>query len=226
MAEWWYNSTYHSSIRMSPFEAMYGYPPVQVQFHQLVSGGTGDLNQFVQSRASMLAAIKVNLTLAKERMKHFADLKRSEREFNVGDWVFLKLHPYRQSSLAMRTNQKLAPRFYGPFQISSKIGQVAYRLNLPPQSLIHPTFHVSLLKKKVGQADVVEPTLPPVGTDGQLLRNPIAILDRKVFKKDNRMGIQVLLRWEGLNSDDATWEDWDKIKKQYPAHILEKLSVV
>lgn len=148
MEQWQYNSMLHSSIRMSPFKVTYGHPPVQVQFYQLVSGGTGDLQQFVQSRASMLAAIKVNLTLAKERMKHFADLKRSGREFTVGGWVFLKSHPYKQSSLAMRINQKLAPRFYGPFQISSNIGQVAHKLNLPLQSLIHPTFHVSLLKRR------------------------------------------------------------------------------
>lgn len=98
----------------------------------------------------MLAAIKINLTLAKERMKWFSDLKRTKREFVVGDWVFLKLHPYRQVSVAMRSDQKLAPRFYGPFKILHRVDSVACTLGLPSGSLIHPTFHGSLLKKQLG----------------------------------------------------------------------------
>lgn len=64
-------------------------PPKQVQFHQVVTKTASNVHQFLQSRNAMLAAIKINLTLAKEQIKMFADLKRSEREFSVGDWVFL-----------------------------------------------------------------------------------------------------------------------------------------
>jgi hypothetical protein len=80
-------------------------------------------------------------------MKNQADKHRSERSFEVGDWVFLKLQPYEQSSLAPRANQKLAFKFFGPYQIAAKVDSVAYKLSLPASAHIHPVFHVSLLKK-------------------------------------------------------------------------------
>lgn len=64
-------------------------------------------------------------------MKHYADEGRSEREFAVGDWVFLRLQPYKQTTIALQRNMKLAPRFYGPYQVLERIGPVAYRLQLP-----------------------------------------------------------------------------------------------
>lgn len=83
-------------------------------------------------------------------MKSFADKKRTEISFTKGQWVFVKLQPYHQHSVALRKNFKLAMRYYGPFQIERKIGQVAYKLKLPLGAKIHPVFHVSLLKKCEG----------------------------------------------------------------------------
>ena len=76
-------------------------------------------------------------------MKRQADKHRSERSFAVGDWVFLKVQPYVQSSLARRANQKLSFRFFGPYKILERIGAAAYKLALPSSSSIHHVFHVS-----------------------------------------------------------------------------------
>jgi hypothetical protein len=76
-------------------------------------------------------------------MKRQADKGRSERQFQVGDQVYLKLQPYVQSSLAPRSNQKLAFKFFGPYPVVRRIGSVAYKLKLPDDSSIHPVFHVS-----------------------------------------------------------------------------------
>lgn len=87
---------------------------------------------------------------SQERMKHYADKGRSDGEFIVGDLVYLKLQP------ADFSGQQKAPqtkRYYGPFEITEKTGTLAYRLKLPEGSLIHPVFHVSPLKKKVGWGD-------------------------------------------------------------------------
>ena len=88
----------------------------------------------------MIDLIKQHLHCAKQRMKRQADENRSEREFQLDDWVFLKLQPYVQSSLADRSNQKLAFKYFGPFHIIERIGSVAYKLELPASSSIHPVF--------------------------------------------------------------------------------------
>lgn len=126
--------------------------------------------------------------------------------------------------MAIRSNQILAPQFYGPFQIIRHIGPMAYKLRLPPRTLIHPTFHVSLLKKQLGHNERTETILPPVGTDGEVIRYPITLLQRRVFKKQNRAGVEVLVQWAGLPASAATWEDLELLEKQFPCHILTHLS--
>ena len=80
-------------------------------------------------------------------MKIYANRLRIERSFVEGDWVFLRLQPYRQKTVAMRSNLKHSPRFYGPLQVIKKIGEVAYKLDLPVDAKIHLVFYVSCLKK-------------------------------------------------------------------------------
>ena len=79
-------------------------------------------------------------------MKQQADQHRTEREFELVDWVFIRLQPYKQLSLKKQGKNKLAPKFYGPYQIVQKISNVAYELKLPETSRIHNVFHVSNLK--------------------------------------------------------------------------------
>lgn len=83
-------------------------------------------------------------------MKVQADKKRTELVFQTGDWVYLKLQAYCQSSVQRRTSQKLSPLYYGPFLIIERLGTIAYRLALPAEARIHPIFHVSLLKRAPG----------------------------------------------------------------------------
>lgn len=137
-------------------------------------------------------------------MKQYVDSKRSEREFVVGDMVFLKLQPYRQTSVAMRRNLKLAARFYGPYDVIRKLGPVAYELKLPPSSKIHPVFHVSQLKKKIGDRVIPSQEPPFCSDDGQILAEPVAILDRKMVKKGNKVVVQVLVQWANLSREEAT----------------------
>ena len=89
-------------------------------------------------------------------MKQQADQHRNKRSFDVGDWVFLWLQPYKQMSLKKAKNDnKLSPKFYGPYKVFQKIGTMAYKLELHAYSQVHPVFHVSCLKKVIGDKILV-----------------------------------------------------------------------
>lgn len=104
----------------------------------------------IKERNVILEELKSNLCKAQNRMKRQADKKRREVEFGIGEYVFLKLQPYRFLSLTSRPNKKLSPHFYEPYEILERVGQVAYRLKLLETTKIHPIFHVLQLKRHLG----------------------------------------------------------------------------
>jgi hypothetical protein len=154
-----------------------------------------------------------HLSGAKHRMKKQADQHRSERSFQVGDTVYLKLQPYVQTSLAPRSHQKLAFHFFGPFRILERIGSVAYKLDLPPHSAVHPVFHVSQLKKTVGATNQVTPALP---SDFALRLTPEQVLQTRVVRRGHHSVQQVLIKWNNLPSTLATWEDYEAFRQEFP----------
>lgn len=151
------------------------------------------MNEMLNNRQEVLRQLKENLRKSQERMKLYADSHRTERQFKAGDWVYLKIQPYRQVTIAGMKNQKLNPKFFGPYEIIEKIGAVAYRLNLPPESSIHPVFHVSQLKARVRDYQAVSPTIPVIGSHPPFPIQPLAILARRMAKKRNAVETQVLI---------------------------------
>ena len=83
-------------------------------------------------------------------------MHRQYVKFEIGDWVYLKLHPHRQQSVAQHINQTIAPCYYGPLQIEERFGPVAYKLKLPASSKIHPMFHASLKLRAVLEKDMLK----------------------------------------------------------------------
>ncbi|KAJ4801231.1 polyprotein [Rhynchospora pubera] len=215
VAEYWYNTSYHTSLKCTPFEALYGYAPPHMELGNPPITSIEPVDTYLKERAIVLQKLREQLQRAQGRMKFFADKNRTERELEVGDLVYLKLQPYRQTSVAVRKCLKLSSRYYGPFVVLEKIGAVAYRLQLPPGSQIHPIFHVSQLKKRIGK-HVPAPSLPLVGTDGEIRVEPVVILDRKIINRNGTPVAQVLVRWSNLPDEASTWEDYLFIKKRFP----------
>lgn len=216
LAEWWYNTTYHSATKTTPYYAVYGQEPPDHTFCLSRPSSVAEVDCWMRERETIIRKLREHLSQAQQRMVHYANKGRSEREFGVGDWVFLRLQPYKQTTVALHRNMKLAPRFFGPYQVQERIGSVAYKLKLPDAAKIHPTFHVSLLKKKLGAHAIAQPTLPPVGPEGTLQLEPVAVLDRKMVKRGNRAVVQWLVQWANSFPEDATWVDHSEIQAKYP----------
>lgn len=159
--------------------------------------------------------IQENLEKAQHRMKSFADAKRIERTFETREMVYLKPQPYRQGSVALRRNLKLALKFYGSYKILEKIVSVAYRLELSNSSRIHLTFHVSHLKKYIGTT-TTNTILPTTRQDGTTDIGPLRILEQRIVQNREEWSINILFSGKNCSIDEATWEDEELLKQNYP----------
>ena len=175
------------------------------------------LSDWLSERRLMSDLVHQHLLRAKARMKRQTDKNRSEQVFQEGDWVFLKAQPYVQSSLAARANQKLAFKFFGPYKVISRIGSVAYKLQLPGASLVHPVFHVSQLKKMVGDHHQVTEALPDILFQWSILE---AILQRRSVMHGVRPVSQLLIKWSNVPASLATWEDATAPRQQFPNAVV------
>ena len=123
--------------------------------------------------------LKDNLQVAQNQQKQYANKHREERTFQVDDLVYFRFHPYKRTSLKRNGAEKINPRYYGPYKVIQKIGEVAYELELPKGSKIHNLFHVSCLNKYTGQQIVILDTLPPLDDEGQLTLIPEKVLNTR-----------------------------------------------
>ena len=118
-----------------------------------------------------------------------------------------------QSSLAQRSNQKLAFKFFRPYRILARVGAVAYRLELLASSSVHPVFHVSQLKQSVGAHRSVT-SHPP--SEAVLWSVPEKILQTRSITKGTRSITQGFIQWSNLPKSLATWEDLEFLRQQFP----------
>jgi len=216
LAELWYNSSHHSAIGCSPFKALYGCEANLGAIPVLNEDTPEDVRLVINNREMHLAALKHHMARAQNRMKQYADKKRSDHTFAVGDKVLLKLQPYTQSSVANRPYPKLSFKYFGPYQVLDRVRSVAYKLQLPPGSQIHNVFHISQLKPFTANYSPVFEKLP-VLTDLQASSAvPKQIVDRRLVKKGNAAITQVKVTWTELPATICTWEDYNVLKQRFP----------
>ncbi|XP_073121918.1 uncharacterized protein [Henckelia pumila] len=154
---------------------------------------------------------------AQRRQKSYADHRRRDLEFSVGDHVFVRVAPMN-GVMRFGKKGKLAPRFIGPFEILNRVGALAYRVALPPNlDGVHNFFHVSMLRKYVlnpSHVLSIEPLqLSPIM---KYEERPIRILDRQERRLRNKSIPMIKVRWQNHSDEEATWEAEADIRTRYP----------
>eukprot|EP00253_Pinus_taeda_P033862 PITA_33862 len=214
-AEWWYNTNYHATTKVTPYEAIYGQLPPSPTSYIKGCSKVQAVDQLLQNHTTMLANLSKNLHQAQNCMKQQVDQHRSERQFQEGDQVFFRLQPYKQTSLKEKGCQKLSPKFYGPYRVLQCIGEVAYKLTFPPTAKSHPFFHVSCLKKVIGNNCRIQISLPELDEEGSIWLQPEQVLDTRERHLRGRMIKEVLVKWKDTSLEDAIWE-LATIHQQFP----------
>jgi hypothetical protein len=145
--EFSYNNSYQAILKMSPFEALYGRNcRTPLHWDQPGKRQVFGLEILLEAEEN-IRMVRKNLKAAQSKQRSYADTRRRERSFEVGDYVYLKVSPIRGTK-RFGVKGKLAPRYIGSYQIQARRGEVAYQLILPEDlSAVHDVFHVSQLKK-------------------------------------------------------------------------------
>jgi hypothetical protein len=216
-AEFSYNNSYQSSLKMAPFEALYGgrcRTP-------LYWSETGESQLFgpeiIKEAERQVQVVRENLRVAQSRQKSYADTRRRELTFEEGDYVYLKVSPIR-GLRRFKVKGKLSPRYIGLFKILEWKGEVAYQLELPARlSDVHNVFHVSQLKKCLR---VPEEQLPleeqDVQEDLTYEEHPIQILDTAERITRSKRIRMCRVQWSHHSEDEATWEREDELQADFP----------
>jgi hypothetical protein len=213
-AEIAYNSAKNLSTGFSPFYLDHGaeasLPSNLLHGKYLPESGNAKVEEVLEELGETLKVVQINLQKAQERQKKYADIKRKEEEYAVGDRVLLDT-----SDIHFTTGtKKLLDRFIGPYKIIERIGKVAYKLDLPIKFRLHPVFHIAKLRKALEsddfpgreQLDRPDPVLKLDGEDAWYV-------DRVINKRKRGNKIQYLVVGEGYPEWEATWEDSSRLKE-------------
>jgi hypothetical protein len=214
-AEFSYNNSYQESLKMVPFEMLYGHRCRTPLFWN----ETGEWRIFaldiLQEAEKQVHMVRENLWVAQSRQKSYADHRRRELIFEVGDFVYLKVSPMR-GLLRFKVWGKLAPSFIGSFKILEKKGEAAYQLELSPQlSDVHDVFHVSQLKKCL---HVPEEQIPMEDLDAKDLsyqEYPIKILETSKRVTRNKRIKMCKVQWSHHTEEEVTWEWEEELKAEF-----------
>jgi hypothetical protein len=214
-AEYCYNTSFQSVLKETPFRVVYGHAPPPLIPFQAGAARVVAVDRQLKERDEFLTEIKDRLRQAQELMKASHDSKHRPLEFQVGQWVWLRLNSHTAIAIKDGAPSKLQPKYYGPYEVIEKVGTLAYCLRLPSKARIHDVFHVVFLKQFDGSPPMAVPSLPPI-VHGCAIPQP----DQVVCARPTKLW-ELLVRWQGGSAVEATCEELDKFKEDYPAFQLE-----
>ena len=217
LVEFAYDNSYQASIQMAPYKALYGRPCRSPICWTEVGESSITGPDLIRDTSEKVSLILRCLLTDQNRQKSYADVRRRPLEFEVGDHVFLKVMPKR-GVVRFGKRGKLSPRFIGPFEILERVGNLAYRLALPPSlSGVHEVFHVSMLRRYTPDpAHVVDWGEIEVDTDETFEEEPVCIMDSRdqVLRRKTVRLVRVL--WQHCGVEESKWEREDTMRATYP----------
>ncbi|WMV19302.1 hypothetical protein MTR67_012687 [Solanum verrucosum] len=196
--------------------------PILLQF----KGETSLIGPYsVHEAMEKVQLIRDRLKIAESHQKSYADIRRRDLEFQIDDWVFQKESPMK-GVMRFGKKGKLSPRYVGPYRILKRVGKVAYELeSLEELAAIHPVFHISLLKKCVGDPTSIAQLENVVVKDSLTYEEePVEILDRQVRRLRKKEVTSIKVLWRSQSVERATWEAEAAIKAKYP-HLFPSISI-
>ncbi|WVZ93838.1 LOW QUALITY PROTEIN: hypothetical protein U9M48_039792 [Paspalum notatum var. saurae] len=213
-AEFSYNNSYQASIKMSLFQALYG-KRCRMRLHWDQPGEKQLFGpEIIEDADRQVRMIRENLRIAQSRQKSYADHRRKDLEFAVGDYVYLKVSPIR-GLRRFKVKGKLAPRYIGPFKIIDRKGEIAYQLELPDR--LSGVYDVSQLKKclRVPKEQLQVDDLN-VQDDLTYTEYPFQILETADRTTRNRVIKMCKVKWSHHTAEEDTWEREDDLRVDYP----------
>ena len=225
LIEFTYNNSYQKTIGMAPYEALYGRKCRSPLHWDEVGERTILGPELVQQSAEVVKRVRERMATAQSRQKSYADHRRRDLEFDVGDHVFLKVAPMK-GVVRFGKRGKLNPRYVGPFEILERIGNLAYRVALPPHlSAVHNVFHVSTLRKYVSNpSHVLSYESQELAPDLSYEEKPVKILQREERKLRRRAISMVKVQWANQTEREATWETEADMRARYPELFGKSIS--
>ena len=217
LAEFLYNNSYQASIKMPPFEALYGRKCRSPLCWDEVDENGLLGSEIITVTVDKIKTVRRHMRAAQDRRKKWADMSIRPLEFEAGDHVFLKISPTR-GVIRFGVKGKLSPRFIGPFEVLEKLGAVAYRIALPPSlAAVHNVFHVLQLRRYVrDDSHVLDHSELELRSDLSYEAQPVSIVDRREKILKGRTIRLVRVSWDPHSPGESTWELEDKIKEKYP----------
>jgi hypothetical protein len=200
-AEFAHNAAYHSSTGQTPFYLNFGFHP-RTPPGEKVEDVHPESAAFVERWQSALTFARKTLIAAQQRQKAFADQRRTEKVFSVGDQVLLSTK-YLKIKHAEKS-RKLLPKWVGPFKVVQVVGPVAYKLEMTPGWKVHPVFHVSLLEPYRDNGKV-QPPPPPVKVEGDL-EYEVESIEGHRFRGGRHPRTSYLVAWKGYGQEHNSWE--------------------
>jgi hypothetical protein len=200
---------------MTPFETLYGtkyktslnwIEPGERRFYEI---------DFVDEAEKKVRIIQQNMKAAQSRQKSYANKRRRPLEFQVGDYVYLKVTPMKKKRFGIK--KKLATRFIGPYRIMEKKGPMTYKLQLPEaMGSIFPVFHVSSLKKCLRVPEErIEPQGIQIKSDLEYREQPVRVLNTKDRVTRNKVVRTYKIQWSHNDDGDTTWKTGEYLQNAY-----------